>query len=274
MSHLIPEVRVNKNGVPVTKHIKPANAGAGIASVPAPQVKAADYGYDLRMRIEGHVYQAFESGISGYSGLRSLTEIMPWRNRLSDATLEAYLEAIDSRPEDGFADLLLGVFNEWVRDGEACYRLEITKLDPSHNFAGASESNKWGRGDSAFRRSGSIYRGLEYYGGFPYEQPFDIMNQSDPAVKATHGLIRVTHRLCNEGDGIGLDSFFERNRDSAYGQDHIVRLDPSSLASLVVTRPEDADRIADIILSRGTTNPDTIVAVLDADIPQLSSGLL
>ena len=36
MSHLIPEVRVNKNGVAVTKHVLPATAAKTKASLPAP----------------------------------------------------------------------------------------------------------------------------------------------------------------------------------------------------------------------------------------------
>lgn len=274
MPNLIPEVRVNKNGVPVTKHVKPANDGGGITSVPSPQAKSANYGYDLRVQIQDHVYEAHESGTSGYAKLRSLTETMPWRNMLSDTTLEAYLEAIHSRPDDGFADLLLGVFNDWIRDGEACYYLEIAKLDPMQNLAGCSEADRNGRGDRAFRRAGSIYRGLEYYGGFRYECPFNILDRSDPAVKATLGLIRVTHRLCNEGDGVGIDSFFEKNPDSPYGQDHLVRLEPPAFAELVATRPDDADRIADIVLSRDITDAATIISVLDAEVPQLSSGIL
>lgn len=274
MSPLIPEVRVNKNGVPVTKHVKPPNGGSGTASMPAPQAKTASYGYDLRKRIESHVYEAHEIDLHGYSRLRSLTEIMPWRNMLSDTTLEAYMDTINSRPEDGYADLLLGIFDGWIRDSEACYYLEIAKLDPTQSLAGCSEDDKWGRGDKAFRRAGSIYRGLEYYGGFQYERPSDILNQSGPMVKATQGLIRVTHRLCNEGEGIGIDSSFEENSESPYGQEHIVRLEPPSLAALVADRPDDADRIADIVLSRDTDDPSIILSVLDAGVPQLSNGVL
>jgi hypothetical protein len=42
MSNLIPEVHVNKNGVPVVKHVRPwTTAGAGWASIPAPS--ASDF---------------------------------------------------------------------------------------------------------------------------------------------------------------------------------------------------------------------------------------
>lgn len=275
MSTLIPEVRINKNGVPVTKHVKPSNSGGVGTSMPPPQAKTANYGYDLRMQIHDHVFEAHESELNGYPQMRrSIAEIMPWRNMLSDTTLEAYMKAITSRPEDGYADLLLGVFNGWIRDSEACYYLEITKLDPTQNLAGCSEDDKWGRGDKAFRRSGSIYRGLGYYSGFHYERPADILNQSDPAVKATQGLIRVAHRLANEGEGTGLNSFFEDNKESPYGQDHIMRLAPPSLAELVAARPDDADRITDIVLARDTTDTSIIATVLDAEVQQLSNGVL
>lgn len=36
MSHLIPEVRVNKNGVPVTKHVKPSGTVKDAKVIPAP----------------------------------------------------------------------------------------------------------------------------------------------------------------------------------------------------------------------------------------------
>lgn len=44
MSNLIPEVRVNKNGVPVTKHVLPPEAPKGAAPLPAPSVASASEG--------------------------------------------------------------------------------------------------------------------------------------------------------------------------------------------------------------------------------------
>lgn len=40
MSNLIPEVRVNKNGVPVTKHVLPPEAGKSAKALPAPSATA------------------------------------------------------------------------------------------------------------------------------------------------------------------------------------------------------------------------------------------
>jgi hypothetical protein len=273
MSNLIPEVRVNKNGVPVTKHVRPANAGGKGKSVPAPKVKTKSYSYELRSQIRDHVYAAHEHGLSGFTELGSIAEIMPWRNSLSDATLEAYLETIHARPDDAFDDMLLGVFKDQITDDEACYYLEIAKTDHTQYLSGLSADEKWGCGAGAYRRAASVYRGLESYEGSVYQRPVNILDQSDPVVEATKGLFRVTHRLCT-GEGTGLDSFFRRNADSPYGQDHVMRLAPRSLPELVVARPEDADRIADIILARDVTDTDTIVAVLDAEVSQLSSGIL
>lgn len=40
MTNLIPEVRVNKNGVPVTRHVKPEAARGGKGSIPSPAIPA------------------------------------------------------------------------------------------------------------------------------------------------------------------------------------------------------------------------------------------
>lgn len=44
MSNLIPEVRVNKNGVPVTKHVLPPDAAKNAKKLPAPAVAATPEG--------------------------------------------------------------------------------------------------------------------------------------------------------------------------------------------------------------------------------------
>jgi hypothetical protein len=273
MSNLIPEVRVNKNGIPVTKHVKRSNEGRSQAALTAATVKSS-YSYDLRKQIEEHVYNAHERGLSGYSSLRSLTQIMPWRNTLSDATLEAYLEAIHSRPEDGFADLLLGVFNGYHKDWEASAYLEISKLDPQQNLTGSSDKDKYGRGDKAYRRACSVYRGLGHYDAFSYEVPLDMLDKNDPMVTKTLGIVRLTHRICNESESIGMESMFVDNPADALRWDHVVRLEPQSLAALAADRPDDADRIADVVVEREITDTDAIVNILDADVSHLSSGVL
>jgi hypothetical protein len=56
MSNLIPEVRVNKNGVPVTKHVLPPEAGKSTKSLPAPAVgSAAEEKYQPLPPLKGKV---------------------------------------------------------------------------------------------------------------------------------------------------------------------------------------------------------------------------
>lgn len=266
MPNLVPEVRVNKNGVPVTKHVNPARKRRDTSGVPAPESSVQKVNQDTSAELSDCVRSAHRNGGSGFMDLRPVTELLLWQEQMSDATQEAYLEAIHARPDDGYEELLLGVLNESIPDAVARYYLEITKLDPEQRVI-AKEL-----GDAAYRRSSSVYRGLTHYEGFT--PPSDITNGDDPATRVTMGLIRATHRLCNESEEYGFTSFFNPNPDAMYGHDHVVQLYPPEFARLVMERPEDSDRIADIVLARGTDDVDTIRAILEADTPQLSNGVL
>lgn len=58
------------------------------------------------------------------------------------------------------------------------------------------------------------------------------------------------------------------------GSDQVLPILPEPLCSLVMRRPQDFDRINDIILDHGVSDAEQIEMMFDSDAPSLKVGIL
>lgn len=259
MSHLKAEKRANKHGVVVTKHVR-ADSGSEDKGkrIPAPAGKVKPP-HAVAMT---HLDDAMQRDTHGIPGLRK-SKIKPALKELSEATVNAFLETFKERPNEGFDEMLLGVLNMGMDDEMSTCLLEIAKLDPSpERFA------EYDRGYRFREVSHQVYRGLERYQSIGYySHPDDMLDSSDPNVLKTRGLARLTLSLFADPGAFGITG------TQSYGRTAMI-LDNPELARLALDRPEDADRIAEIVLERQSTDAELIRSIMDSPTQSLRDGVL
>lgn len=225
---------------------------------------------EVRRKIHEHVYSAYLNGRSGFSRLDSPDILTDHITSLTDTTLEAYLQAMLDRPDDGFDELLLGVLNDSDTDEVAAYYLEIAKLDPQPQYAGRRQDGARGRGELLYRRARSMLLGFRQYTEGEYAPPVNILNQSDPQAAATRGLIRVTHLLADVS--LPSDAGVQSNFTPSF--DHYMHLTPYTLVELVLDRPDAAEDIAEFIIERETADVELIKEYLGSPSRSLKDGFI
>jgi hypothetical protein len=275
MSHSTIEISANRNGLPVRVKVRDLTelGTADGHTIAPPRNGRLEDSVLLREEIVDLMLDALKESNHGYASLRSTGSLMSWRDELSDATLEAYRNAIRARPKDGFADLLLGIFNTGADDSTASYCLEIAKLDPEQDYANKSEDNQWGKGDKAHLWARSILNGLSWYGGIGFTPPPYIRSRNHPDVPRTLGLVRFIHLLRSGNDGTGLKSFYPPDDEPMSMVTYVLKTE-DSLARLVLDHPNEADRIADLVLTMETTDADLLRDIISAPVPALCDGVL
>lgn len=272
MSYPTVEILVRRNGVYVSRQIRDlaalGNADGG--QIPAPRHGLSDWSVNLREEIVDLMLEALNKGDDGFASLRSIGSLMAWRNQLSDATLDAYRTTIRNRPSDGFADLLVGVMNEYEDDMTAAYILEIAKLNPGQDYS-SPRADHYGKGDRAYRTARAIFNGLQYYGEAGYTRPPTVLDHTDVAMVQTLALARFTHRIRESNNGLGMDSFFP---DDVSHRSYVTHVDSMDLVKMVLANPDDVDRIAEVVLQRQSTDIVLIAEVLASPVPAFSDGVL
>lgn len=275
MSFSTIEISANRNGLPVRVKVRDLTelGTAKNHTIAPPRNGRLEDSVLLREEIVELMIDALQQNNHGYSSLRSTGSLLSWRDELSDATLEAYRNAIRARPKDGFADLLLGICNTSADDRTASYCLEIAKLDPEQDYTVKSEENQWGKGDKTHLWARSILNGLSCYGEIGFTPPPYIRSRNHPDVPRTLGLVRFINVLRTGNEGTGIESFYPQD-DAPMSMTTYILKTHDSLARLVLDHPDEADRIADLVLTMGTTDADLLADIISAPVPVLCDGVL
>lgn len=260
MSHLTPEKRLNKHGIPVTKHVRTdtqsAVSGAGI---PAPLRNET-----VRSTLIEYLRESMVANKHGITVRVPVGEVYSHLNEYSDKTLDAYLRTMrDERPGDGFDDLLLVVVNERLPDLHAAQLLAIAKLDTSPKI----NDGRQDRGDRFRSVSEQVLRGLHRcYKDIGYTTPADMLDESDPEVIRTRGLVRLTLNLFDHESCLGITG------DMSGGV--AMKLADPELAKYILDHPEDADRLSEVMLERQSTDLDLVLQIMNSGTQSLRDGIL
>lgn len=216
-SDLVPEVHVNKNGVPVTKHVRPAKTTTrrsfpALSITGGPDNEAwSPLGYFLGQRLK-------------LSGLTN-PERAKMRKTLHPDTLQRCAMLGSDR-----TDMLLRTVNSCIRDksmvtlnnvavfGDMCDDEHATDFD--HYIAGLNRYVEWDN-----------------------HKPVDYSTASDDERAAAHALLEVTYAL--EGN----PGYLYVNENLHASVPHTRIISPL-LAKLVMQRPKDAQRIIALLKER------------------------
>lgn len=269
MSNLMPEVHVNKNGVPVKKYVRADGPGTKkAASMPAPVT--VDDTAPLRKSFAACIHYALEEG-----AYDSTNVDIPSGKKLdafiaetySRATMEAYIQIAEEQPMEAYQDLLLGVISNRDSDKVAGYILEIVKRDKQKDY----EWSDAAKGSYTYMMAAQVYYGLHHphmETNIGYTPPENILDESDPEVVKALALIELTNRLYDKDDSLAA-----LEHDTG-GRDEVVYIADDELVRLVLERPEDVDAIVKIIDEEELSDGATIRAMMSAPVQRLRDGML
>jgi hypothetical protein len=259
MSNTIPEPRVNKLGHTVIKHVRADNQTTTKRSKlpsPAPQKSR-------QSELVSHVRKALDEDNHGFYDTPPRNDLYKHAKTLSEDTMSGYLRAIEKHPDEGYADLLVGILAKKDSDQMAAYSLVITEMDPNSKNISA-----FSKGYDLYDLSSSVFDGLENYKAIGFEPAANIFDESDPEVVRTRALLNMTIRLTNAASEVAT-TLKRPSRD-----EFEVVINPPDLVQLVLDRPQDSDKIVEIILDENIKSADHIRAMLEAPVRALRDGAL
>jgi len=270
MSNLVPEKRLNKHGVLVTKHVRAENTqGTLSAPLPAPSVSTPLTTKDAA------ISEILKNFADSYSG-DSLTErTVAWQEilegglpSLSAEVVESYREAIvDNDNMEGFEELLISVLQHENSSSEAGYILFVAQQVRDQEVEWVED----GLGTYTYYRFSKIANGLKSMSeGFTFDVPSNIYDADEQQLSAIAALVKVTSTVHSLNGDWGLTFLY----DDETGDETGYTLDNVALIELVAEYPERADQIGELIYDRETTDGDAIRTILESGHTSLSEGAL
>jgi hypothetical protein len=298
---LVPQLRPDKNGKMVTRHVK-ADSGAPLsaAAIPVPTVKVSTVTHgDNVEALRDAIREALETRDYDDIQLVSIKELDRYVGALSPSVAKAFRQQLDERPDFGFEDLLISAAQNGIKSDTVSYILFIAQhaID-KHGFDNTWEDDI--NGTIEYENAFKVMRGLNQFfyqeTGRPFpENIFEADEATRGNARAVVELIKKGHRLdLNQIDNDWMGESLALN-DVSLGelameypddidlivesleQDESGKLNSEMLRTAFAMRaesPDNFDRVLSIMKERGTSDAGAVRQVLKADVQSLSSGAL
>lgn len=269
-NHLIREKRVNKNGVAVTKLVRPTgDVPAATKSIPSPSARTSHSSY-AHHRVAEHLdafYEAKED--ANYERVcGTMYHIKGRLMKYSDVTIEAYDKGMQDHPElaPAYAALLLGCLKDKLNSDEAAHVLHLCCEE-----TGEPQSDWFERENCTFSYWDAMrrYRGVASHDGrLGFKLPKNILSADDPKnVKIYEALAFVTQAIQDDLDTGGI-------RELKGGPKNGFTLENEALVDLVIRRPELASEIVQLWWEIGERDGAVIEMMIDSPAKALNDGII
>lgn len=272
MSSLIPEVRMNKNGHLVTKHVRAMEApAAGGRGIPAP-LKPSEMSprEEMLRRVEDAVRGAYEHHGLHLQDVPRCDHLMGTFEGYNTATIKAYHDAIAGDEGNSYAMLLISVLhNEETYDQAGLLLFAAGKAGNAVLDDGwwASKNGSYSYGLLVTAVNG--IRNID--DDFGFTVPDSIFDHDNPKDVETIGaLIEATMAVKSLDGEFGLTYFY----DPYTGDEKGCYLDNDDLIQTVIDHPDEVEKIIGLIYDRETTDGALIREVLESESPAISEGTL
>lgn len=266
-NHLIREKRVNKNGVAVTKLVRPNGTTAATKPLPSPSARTPQASY-AHHRVAEHLdafYEAKED--ADYERVcGTMYHIKGRLMKYSDATIEAYDKGMQDHPElaPAYTALLLGCLKDKLNSDEAAHVLHLCEIN------GEPQSDWHERENCTFSYWDAmrLYRGVASHDGMlGFKLPKNILAVDDPKnVEIYEALAFVTQAIQDDYSG-GI-------RELDGGPKSGFTLDNGPLVELVIRRPELASEIVQLWWKIGEHDGAVIEMMIDSPAKALNDGII
>lgn len=271
---LVPESRINKNGVPVIKHVRASGSAASTSKVPPPTVSASapkvPRGKDIC-----EVLQKASGPHGSNFGVGNMDKV----NELSDERRTKLMEMVQSEDKDAVKILGLSIQYDGSQLLEAVMEVHEFALKV---FRAKDESASVIRTHKAIE---SIFRGENNYGyemGLDEENVNDIKSKLLTKVLGIEGSYALEQMLDPDDYALELSEdldLLEPALPAIMALKQVGHRAPTTgmlldLAELVSEHPGRVDDIASTILSRNSGDLEMLRDVLESDAFALSDGVL
>ena len=260
---LVPTPIVNKNGVRTTVHKRAHEPNKQLLNLPAPVVPFAT-AKEALVRVKNAIDAVYSTeDFRGY-GISEADVLKHRLQKYTPAVIMAYDKAIKEHRRQGYEHLLISALHQRVPADKSGYLLFIAQHDKDQDTVWAYRTNGTYNHQYAEERYNGI-KSLE--GQFEFDIPYSVYETDDMrSLQIISALITATTKMYEADDTKGISHI------SSPGEGYTLNND--GLIELIVQRPEDAERIADIAIARDNPEASIIEEVLDAEQPALSDGLL
>ena len=272
MSNLTPQVRPDKNGKLVTRHVKADSLAPPAKAVPAPLLSAAkpswDHDADL-LELTDAIDSALATGAFEDTVLADRKVLHYTLHQMAPSVAAAFRQQIDDEPDVGYEDLLISVLHNKLDTKDASYILFAVQHQQQD---GIEMDNYWEddlEGTIEYENAFKYFRGTKRFAAqIGYSLPDNIFEADEKVRREIGGVIK----MLSTGHTLDLPGIVENDWSV-----ESICFSGTELGKLAMERPDDTKRIVEIIKERGLeddTDMNSIRMVLDAEVQQLSSGLL
>lgn len=244
---LTPTTITDKNGKITTVHKKPQQKNNASTPLPSPSLPRHKSMTDLRSSVTERIAELYNQNH------QSAFDYRPYLAKEIQQYPEQTLRTIDHALQTD-NDLAQGIAESIVH-GESMTVLKETL----HYYQKTESENYW--------RTASEVRALEHYTAI--DTLSDLTAVDEDTQKSCIALMTFPRLIDNLP--ATPSPFLDYIADEHYDR-RIIKDD--DLATLIAQRPDDTERIAEIVLQRGTTDAPTINGLLDGALPALADGHL
>lgn len=294
----MPQLRADKNGKMVTRHVKVDSHSLSSSSFPAPAMKTGAEQHETNLSALLDVVHTSLHTVE-YGTTFDKGKLDQELRNLSPSTVEAFRKQIDEQPDYGYEDILISALHNRIGSEDASYILFISQQ--ANNEYGFD--NVWDEDLECtyeYERSIKILRGIKQFCSKTgwYDRPLNIFEaEEEPRQR-----MQTLTTLIKKGNWLGINGLDEDWQTGAtvltdtelgyvamdypdeidlildlMGNDEQGVLDGKAMRTVLEYRDtEDIDpsRVISIISDRGTSDREAIDQVLNAETQSLSSGAL
>jgi hypothetical protein len=258
MTNLIPERRVNKNGIMTTKWVLPPSDGSAVnRGIPAPvgipknfKIYSPKYGAEVDVA-DTDFARAYEGSLLRRSNL--LGEIDP--NVVQ--TVEYMIQEADGQEYSSLVDSALRIAFNMVSSS-------MTRGDDDADFTALNNFAVFG--GAVMQQGSRSYEVQSLVMGLGQGNRDFLLDATEDERENAVALVTAASRL--------KPDFVKIEGGGYYSDARTVSIVSGELADFILSRPDDVERITQIVNDRDTDNLDVIRDVLDHSLPALSEGVL
>jgi hypothetical protein len=267
-NQLIPQKRMNKNGVLVTKHVRDDSAPSRIAmSLPAPYGAMQS---ERKMKVE-FLTKALHSSYEEYDEQeydtqRYMTEsVLAERiDGLDNDVLSAYYEDIRDHVGVGYEDILLSAMHNNIRSDKAGSVLFIARLEGELDL----EWSSYRSGVFSYVQARRLHSGLSYYEpDVSFPSNLLLASEEEQAKAAT--LINAVLGYLEVGEDEDTLLDYHDKYDGG-----MLAFENTDLADLFLDHPEQTKEIVHLMQDRGASDADSLRVVIEAEVTAVRDGIL
>jgi hypothetical protein len=276
MSNLIPEVRADRNGKLVTRHVKAdSSASASSLSLPAPKVKKEPgkrqrINYivtSVRSAYDNHVEEimSFYGEEASYDDEKDrVSALVPRTDKLDYALCKLPASTVEHIAQkimnSGFESEFQMILPDIVHEGRTASDVNLFTYLHGHSDVPSYDDEVFVEEVSTYQLLRTMVDGLNGYKHLGYEPPSNIFDASEDDQSMVLSLckMRFAQPVDDEYDVMSLPDSVKND----------------ALVKLMLNNPDKAERVVELMRERETDDAGLIGSIIESESQAVSNGHL